>query len=116
MNLFSMLDLNPDQHSFHFHGDFFATLVILVVEFCESNQRTTKNKRTKIEKSIKLGTGTVYSSVGDPDPVPYVFGPPGSGSVSTRYGSGSESGSRSSFGSFYHPAKIVRKPFIPPVL
>jgi hypothetical protein len=32
---------------------------------------------------------------------PRVFGPPGSGSISQRYGSGS--------GSFYHKAKIVRK-------
>jgi hypothetical protein len=39
------------------------------------------------------------SSVADPDP--RVFGPPGSGSISQRYGSGS--------GSFYHYAKIVRK-------
>ncbi len=106
-----MLDIDPDQHSFH--GDFFfATPVILVVEFCELNQKTTKNKRTKTGKSIKIGTGNVHSSVGDPDPVPYVFGPPGSVSVSARYGSGSESG----FGSFNHQAKIVRKNFIPLVL
>jgi hypothetical protein len=44
------------------------------------------------------------SSVADPDP--YVFGPPGSGSVSTMYGSRS----------FYHQAKIVKKTFIPAVL
>ncbi len=38
------------------------------------------------------------------------FGPPGSGSVNRgyRYRSGS--------GSFYHQAKILRKPLIPPVL
>jgi hypothetical protein len=35
-----------------------------------------------------------------------VFGPPGSGSTSQRYGSGS----------FYHQAKIVRKTLIPTVL
>ena len=35
----------------------------------------------------------------DPDPVPQVFGPPGSGS-----------------GSFYHHAKIVRKTLIPTIL
>ncbi len=29
------------------------------------------------------------SSVGDPEPDPHVFGPPGSGSISQRYGSGS---------------------------
>jgi hypothetical protein len=41
----------------------------------------------------------VTGSVGDPDPSdPFVFVPPGSGSISQRYGSGS----------FYHPAKIVR--------
>jgi hypothetical protein len=50
-------------------------------------------------------------SVADPDPNPdpdppdpHVFGPPGSGSTSQRYGSGS--------GSFYHHAKIVRKTLI----
>jgi hypothetical protein len=37
------------------------------------------------------------------DPNPHVFGPPGSGSISQRYGSGS--------GSFYHHANIVRKTF-----
>jgi hypothetical protein len=35
----------------------------------------------------------------------YVFGPPGSGSISQRHGSGS----------FYHRAKIVRKALIPTV-
>ena len=47
-------------------------------------------------------------SVADPDPDlpdPHVFGPPGSGSTSPRYGSGS--------GSFDHHAKIVRKAMIP---
>ncbi len=39
-------------------------------------------------------------SVADPD----VFGPPGSGSIRTRYGSGS--------GSFHHQTKIVRKTLI----
>jgi hypothetical protein len=38
---------------------------------------------------------------------PYVFGPPGAGSVSQSYGSGS--------GSFYHQAKIARKTLIPTV-
>jgi hypothetical protein len=44
-----------------------------------------------------------FASVVDPesDPDPYFFGPPGSRSISARYGSGS--------GSFYHQAKIVRK-------
>jgi hypothetical protein len=40
-----------------------------------------------------------FSSVADPEPDPYVFGPPGSGSISTTSGSGS----------IYLQAKIVRK-------
>jgi hypothetical protein len=48
----------------------------------------------------------ISRSVADPDPSdPYVFGPPGSGSVSQRSGSGS----------FYHQAKIVRNTLIPTV-
>jgi hypothetical protein len=45
-------------------------------------------------------------SFADPDPDPYVFGPPGSRSVIQIYGSGS----------FYHQAKILRKTSIPTVL
>ncbi len=53
--------------------------------------------------------GSKYYSVADP--VPYVFGPPRSVSISTRYGS------RSGFGSFYCQAKIVIKnTLIPAVL
>ncbi len=50
----------------------------------------------------------VLGSVPDPepDPDPHVFGPPGSGSTSQRYGSGS----------FYHHAKIVRKTLISSIL
>ncbi len=49
------------------------------------------------------------TSVVDPDPPdPHVFGLPGSGSTSQRYGSGS--------GSFYQHAKIVRKTLIPTIL
>ncbi len=51
------------------------------------------------------------SSVPEPHPDPpdpHVFGPPGSGSISQRYGSGS--------GSFYQQAKIIRKTLIPTVL
>jgi hypothetical protein len=45
-------------------------------------------------------------SVPDLDPPdPYVFGSPGSGSISQRYGSGS--------GSLYHHTKLVRKTLIP---
>jgi hypothetical protein len=48
-------------------------------------------------------------SVPDLDPDPHVFGPSGSGYISQRYGS------RPGSGSFYHQAKIVRKPFMPMV-
>ncbi len=53
-------------------------------------------------------------SVPDPNQDPHVFGPPGSESISKRYGSRSGSGSGS--GSFYHQAKILRKTLIPTVL
>ncbi len=57
----------------------------------------------------------VKTSVADPDPPdPHVFGPPGSGSTSQRYGSGFCSGFES--GSFYNHAKIVRKTLIPTIL
>jgi hypothetical protein len=46
---------------------------------------------------------TAFGRVADPDP--YVFGPPGSGSNSQRYGSGSGVGS----GSFYRQAKNGKK-------
>jgi hypothetical protein len=48
----------------------------------------------------------VTSSIANPDP--NVFGPPGSGSGSQRYGSES--------GSFYHQAKIIRKILVTTVL
>ncbi len=56
----------------------------------------------------------ILSSVADPDPNPdpHVFGPPGSGSICQRYGSGSCFGS----GSFYHQAKTARKTLIHRVL
>jgi hypothetical protein len=52
------------------------------------------------------------SSVADPDPNPdpHIFEPPGSGSISQRYGSGFGSGS------FYHHEKIARKTLIPTIL
>ncbi len=52
----------------------------------------------------------VVSSVADPDsdPDPHVFGPPGSGFISQRYGSG--------YKSFYHYANVVRKTLIPTIL
>jgi hypothetical protein len=52
---------------------------------------------------------TLFGSVADPDPDPpdpHVLGPPGSGSTSQRYRSGS----------FYHHAKIVRKTLIPTIM
>ena len=49
----------------------------------------------------------------DPDPPdPRVFGPPGSGFTSQRYGSGSGSCSGSGSESFYNHAKIVRETLI----
>ncbi len=54
--------------------------------------------------------GLIFSIVADPDLDPYVFWPPGSGSISRRYVIGSGSGS------FYHQAKIVSKTLIPTVL
>ena len=58
--------------------------------------------------ALKREHPALVSSVADPDPDPHVFGPPGSGFTSQRYGSGS--------GSFYHHAKIVRKTLIPTFL
>ncbi len=49
------------------------------------------------------------TSVADPED-PYVYRPPGSGSISTWYGSGFGSGS------FYHQAKIGRKTFLATIL
>jgi hypothetical protein len=59
-----------------------------------------KNPEPRIRDLIYENLTSVFSSVVDPDP--YVFRPPGSGSVSHRYGSGS----------FYYQAKIVGKTFI----
>ncbi len=50
--------------------------------------------------------GVGGSAIKVPVQYPYVFGPPGSGSVSQMYGSGS----------FSDEAKIVRKALIPTVL
>ncbi len=62
---------------------------------------------------ICLPQSIAYNSVADPDPSdPYVFGPPRSGSESVSQRHGSRPGSLS----FYHQAKIVRKPLIPTVL
>ncbi len=56
--------------------------------------------------SLGFGFATAVDSVADPNQDPHVFGPPGSGSTSQRYGSGS----------FYHNAKIVRKTLIATIL
>jgi hypothetical protein len=68
--------------------------------------------------TVRYGSDPIKLSVADPDPNPdppdpRVFGPPGSGSTSQRYGSGSCSGPGS--GSFYHHAKIVGKTLIPTI-
>jgi hypothetical protein len=60
--------------------------------------------RNAVDSTFRYGIRVPVCSVSDPDPDPqdpYVFWPPGSGSISQRYESGSES--------FYHQAKIVRK-------
>jgi hypothetical protein len=58
---------------------------------------------------VKVRHHITFCRVADPDlPDPHVFGPPGSGSTSQRYGSGS--------GSCYNHAKIVRKTLIPIIL
>jgi hypothetical protein len=75
-------------------------------------QRPFSNQLRKQDLEDSNASGmkdTDKTSVADPAPDPQntcVFGPPGSGSISTRYGSGS----------FYNQAKIVRKTLIPAVL
>jgi hypothetical protein len=71
----------------------------------EDNSNISDNEEEEVEEGgVENG---VEVSVADPDPPdPHVFGPPGSGSNSQRYGSGS----------FYHHAKIVRKTLIPTIL
>jgi hypothetical protein len=63
----------------------------------------------------------VKTSVADPEPNlapdpsdPYVFGPPGSGSISQRYRR--EPGSGPDSGSFSYQAKEVKKTLIPSAL
>ncbi len=70
---------------------------------------TVQNVSTIMEPVFRIRIHRIHMFLGLPDPDPpdpHVFGPPGSGSTSQRYGSGS----------FYHQAKIVRKPLIPTVL
>jgi hypothetical protein len=59
-------------------------------------------------KILLMIFATISEKNSVPDPGPFVFGPPGSGSTSQRNGSGSGVGS----GSFYRQAKIVRKTLI----
>jgi hypothetical protein len=62
-------------------------------------------ERMELERKKRKRTRALKSSVADTDlSDPYVFGSPGSGSGSISEGYGSASGS------FYHQAKIVRKP------
>ncbi len=61
-----------------------------------------RNSKNVNEMDCLLG------SVVDLDPDPHILGPPGSGSVSHKYRSGS--------GSFHYQAKIVRKTLISTVL
>jgi hypothetical protein len=57
-------------------------------------------------KNVSSDITSVADLDPNPDPEdPYVFEPPGSGTISKIYGSG--------FGSFYHQAKIVRKALTP---
>jgi hypothetical protein len=60
------------------------------------SERRGAGRRRCCQRHIPQVTNILhYTSVADPDPSdPYVFGPPGSGSIRQRYGSGS--------GSFYH--------------
>jgi hypothetical protein len=65
------------------------TLLLLALEFLHTHKY-----------SLQYHAATCIAA--ELDPVPYAFGPPGSGSISTRYGSGPGSGS------FFHQAKVVK--------
>ncbi len=54
---------------------------------CTVKVTSVKNTNTYVPRTIF--TGAVFTSVGEVDPDQHVFGPPGSGSVSQRFGSGS---------------------------
>ncbi len=92
--------------------------------FTPSCRRKTKKNPIRTAKKLKIpdknaiftpGIFLVDTSVVDldPNPDPHVFGPPGSGTTSQRYGSGT--GSCTGSGSFFHRAKIVRKTLIPTI-
>jgi hypothetical protein len=75
-----------------------------ICSFSEAVQDYVSNIEAMPDSSVTLGRGSSgeipAGSVEDPDP--YVFGPPGSGSISAKSGSNP--------GTFYHQAKIVKKP------
>ncbi len=104
-------------HAFHFPQRP-LTSPLVMSNACNSYWRFATLQNLKKSSDLSLsqgnrhGSGTLLDSVADPDPDPHVFGPHGSGYISQRYGSGSDSGS----GSFYHHAKIVRKTLIPTIL
>ncbi len=76
--------------------DLFLSSPVVVITF----------EKLKVSSPLRRNEIADTSAV-DPDPPDsHVFWPPGSGSISQRYGSGS----------FYHHAKIVRKTLIPTIL
>ncbi len=95
-------------------------LSVRVRKWCTLSASASEIKWRLASPKVKVPVTSLYfspkvtnpeSSVADPDPDPpdpRVFGPPGSGSTSQRYGSGSRS--------FYHHAKIARKTLIPTIL
>ncbi len=86
-----------------------AVFVILHSRVLDLQQKGTWRYEHKVRLKNNFFVKRRERIVADPDPSDlYVFGPPGSGSISQRYGSG--------FGSFYHQAKIVRKTLIPTAL
>jgi hypothetical protein len=70
-----------------------------------AKERLTKKKINywQLSRDCPAAAGSVPDP--DLDPDPHVIGPPGFGSTSQRYGSGS----------FYHHPKIVRKTLIPSI-
>jgi hypothetical protein len=91
---------HPSQDILLDHSIWFISFLIFGISFAHTQ---THIQWPNPKKNMVCG------SVADPDPNPvpdpHVFGPPGSGSISQRYGSGS----------FYQPAKIVRKTLIPTI-
>jgi hypothetical protein len=64
------------------------------------NDTLESRQRNRLNIFLGLRMGSVADPDPNPDPPDHDFGPPGSGSISQKYGSGS----------FYHHAKIVGKP------